>query len=1210
MKVRVYKSPDGKGKVVNKLGKWMAQMGGVQAMQNMQQPGQQEMDPEIENQIIQLIVPMINEEPSSILNDLVSNKGIPVEIAQPILMKVLTYKKEQEELEATLQKGDEEDIADVSAQENFIQEKSQNDLLVQQMMMQPDQNQGYAEEDQFFTDNIMAYGGVPKKNSYVKNVMKLLKKQQGEEVQTKNVADDTDTGVRKSSLADFVSSLQNKANDALITQDAEAMYEQEFKRGGVSRQQRRINKGLNQIIKNTPAGFYNVGIPPMGVIGAQNIMGFPQAQGIPMPGGIKTANIDVKRTGIFGKPKEYSIALTYNDAMNPNMYRQMMEQESYNERNRTEEDIKDYAQERVDTATDKNEAVKEEVTKTSDASNSKYIINQPSSGKPSAASVKPKSNVSPKASEEVIPEAPVTGSWLDNLSSNWDQFSQASAEAAAQEKVKLDAMNPLERWYYQNTRNIEDPKVKEAEANKTYKYNTEFTDPQSLYYDPSNNKYIYGRKGDSWYYSSDNENFKEVKDPTRISSLNKSAKGADLYTLPSKPGYYYRMRGDGAYVRFEGDPSTHTEGKKPSGTIKPTDPNYQYLNKAKQYSVTYKPTKQFGGFADSSTPELNRFIYGGPEPMTYADDVPMQNTADPFFKYGGLTEYQDKGEVGKQDPKGQDLWNELIKGKGQPKVGQSWDSWWTSDGGTPMFFPTNKVWDGKDWVETGPSNEYPVRDNLTPRPGEPGYVPYNNPYIGNMYNPYSAMGYGYPMMQQPGLYPPLFGGRQFKPKDKFIEYAGSWAQQQGLPTLIGTNTPYMGSLAGMRPTKIDVTKTGLLGRPKRWSMEFDIPVSGSAFSSAYTPKTFYKGSDGALNWIGQSDAQPGMTNEQINPILNKDALVQNRWQNRAQRKGYDVDWSTDNMIPQNNTAESSESSLLPPPQFTDEELGNNQMVDVQPEIFAPDYTNEELGMNQMVDIQPESFNMYDLQSMGYNVTPEDFYNERLANKAAQERQNFDIERLQRETRTNPYSNNVEFEEGGFYKAQFGTSNCPPGYFKDPATGMCKNFAGEFYRAEASMPSADNSMENPFDLDQDYTNPLTGQAPGITMGADGQYENQGLFTDNDIRTQKLKADFKGKNMYNVDFLAGLNKFNNAANFGVSALNAFTNRGIQDEFFTNLPSANQPVKESIDKSFLIGESQAKITSKKGGPVYKKGGVTYLSSKQVQDLMKKGYKVEFIK
>ena len=316
------------------------------------------------------------------------------------------------------------------------------------------------------------------------------------------------------------------------------------------------------------------------------------------------------------------------------------------------------------------------------------------------------------------------------------------------------------------------------------------------------------------------------------------------------------------------------------------------------------------------------------------------------------------------------------------------------------------------------------------------------------------------------------------------------------------------------------------------------------------------------------------------------------------------------MIPQNNTAESSESSLLPPPQFTDEELGNNQMVDVQPEIFAPDYTNEELGMNQMVDIQPESFNMYDLQSMGYNVTPEDFYNERLANKAAQERQNFDIERLQRETRTNPYSNNVEFEEGGFYKAQFGTSNCPPGYFKDPATGMCKNFAGEFYRAEASMPSADNSMENPFDLDQDYTNPLTGQAPGITMGADGQYENQGLFTDNDIRTQKLKADFKGKNMYNVDFLAGLNKFNNAANFGVSALNAFTNRGIQDEFFTNLPSANQPVKESIDKSFLIGESQAKITSKKGGPVYKKGGVTYLSSKQVQDLMKKGYKVEFIK
>jgi hypothetical protein len=1181
----------------------MAQMGGVQAMQNMQQPGQQEMDPETENQIIQLIVPMINEEPSSILNDLVSNKGIPVEIAQPILMKVLTYKKEQEELDATLQTGNEEDIADVNAQENFIQEKSQNDLLVQQMMMQPDQNQGYAEEDEFVANNIMAYGGVPKKNSYVKNVMKLLKKQQGEEVQTKNVADDTDTGVRKSSLADFVSSLQTKANDALITQDAEAMYEQEFKRGGVSRQQRQINKGLNQIIKNTPAGFYNAGMPPMGVIGAQNIMGFPQAQGMPMPGGIKTANIDVKRTGIFGKPKEYSIALTYNDAMNPNMYRQMMEQESYNERNRTEEDVKDYAQERVDTATDKNEAVKEEVTKTSDASSSKYVTNQPSSGKPSAASVKPKSNVSPKASEEVIPEAPVTGSWLDNLSSNWDQFSQASKEIVDAQKAK-DAITGerLENFWNQTIAPVINPNQPKApQIAKTYKYNTEFTDPNATYYDPNKPGMIYWKQGDQWYYSGEGNNWNEVTDKSRVSKLNTTAKGADLYTLPSKPGYYYRMRGDGAYVRFEGDPSTHTEGKKPSGTIKPTDPNYQYLNKAKEYRVTYMPKKQLGGFADSSTPELNRFIYGGPEPMTYADDVPMQNTADPFFQYGGLTEYQDKGEVKLTEEqlaaKKRNEWidQQMKSGYRDPYSG------WDGTGSMPYVTASNA---SQQW-----------KDEYYKRTGDPRY---NNQYAQNMYNPYAVMGYGNAMMPQPGLYPPLFGGRQFKPKDKFIEYAGSWAQQQGLPTLIGTNTPYMGSLAGMRPTKI--SGQNRLLRPDTWSMEFDVPVSGSAFSSAYTPKTFYKGSDGELNWIGQSDAQPNMSSQTssqqnlpgaIGP--RSDEFMQNRWQNRAQRKGYDVDWSTDGMISpsQTNLPESSESTLLPAPQFTDEELGNNQMVDVQPEIFAPDYTNEELGMNQMVDIQPESFNMYDLQSMGYNVTPEDFYNERLGNENQMARQQFDIEQMQR--------GNVQRQYGGdVYKAQFGTSNCPPGYFKDPATGMCKNFAGEFYRAEASMPSADNSMENTFDLDQDYTNPLTGQAPGITMGQDGQYENQGLLTDNDMATQKIRADFKGKNMYNVDFLAGLNKFNNKVDFGVSALNAFTNRGIQDEFFTNLPFGNQPVKENIDRGdydsntgrFRADQQGFESPYKKGGSTYKKGGVTYLSSKQVQDLMKKGYKVEFIK
>lgn len=52
----------------------------------------------------------------------------------------------------------------------------------------------------------------------------------------------------------------------------------------------------------------------------------------------------------------------------------------------------------------------------------------------------------------------------------------------------------------------------------------------------------------------------------------------------------------------------------------------------------------------------------------------------------------------------QNLWDNIIKGKGTPQVGQSYDDWWTSDGSTPGFAPDNRIWDGNKWVEQSNSN--------------------------------------------------------------------------------------------------------------------------------------------------------------------------------------------------------------------------------------------------------------------------------------------------------------------------------------------------------------------------------------------------------------------------------------------------------------------------------------------------------------------------
>lgn len=1220
MKVRIYKSPDGVGKVVNKTAQWMAQLGGAKAAQAaMNHPGQQEVDPEIENQIVQLIVPMINEEPSDILNDLVSNKGVPIEIAQPILMKVLAYKKQKEEADAVAMKQEPEEVEDAAVNERAIQEESQNEMLAEQMMMQQgNSQQQYAEEDQFFTDNIMAYGGKVNKNSYVKNVMNLLKKQQGDEIQGANIADDTDTGARRERLSNFVTTLQGSANEALMKQDAENMYQQEFRRGGTTRQQRQINKGLNKIIRNTPLGIYNTSMPMMppmmGIIGAQNIMPMMPATGS-IPGGIKTANIDVKRTGLFGRPKEYSLSLTYNEPMTPQLYRQMMEQEEYNSRVSTEEDAKEYAQERVNTATNENEKVQEEEGKVeTDESKSKYVAPGTQKETPAAAPRQKPAGAKPSAASSAAPAPAVTptGSMAGSI---LDRFTTPEAQAAYQEGMrklqerqeKIEAVGDyLSDWFNEKVYG----KEKEEDV-KSYKYASQFTDPGALYYDPNKKGIIYGRKDNQWFYSEDGQQYKPVTDTKRLSHLNKSAKGANLFTIASKPGFYYRQRGDGSFERFQGDPNKHTEGKKSSGIISTSDPNYAYVNKSKKYTVTYMPTKQIGGFVDPSRPDLNRFTYGGNEPMSFADEVPMTNTADPYFREGGLTKYQTAGQT-------RGDWERSKGIKSEPTP---------INGSTRYYY--DATWDGEKFVEPSGSTNTDTYDNNTTNTfgtdEMPAWfkewaaqnMPYNNPYIGNynMYNPYDmAAGYG-----QAPMYPPLFGGRRFRPPARFIDYAGSWVQQQGMPMIAGTNTPFMGSLMGARPTKIDVTKTSwLTGLPKKWSADFYVPGApvGSLLANYQAPQRFIQDEEGNI-----IDTRPNTAQTDSNTDLpgafgpRSDKFMQKIWKNRAERKGYDVDWSTDGFV-----SPTQKSPMLPPPQFTDEELGINELVNVEPEIFPPSYSDKELGLDQLIDIQPETFNMADLQSMGYEVTPEDFYNERLANENQAARQEFELEQLRR-----AQGANRNYEYGGYLpKAQFGdfnASGCPPGYIKG-ADGVCrKMFTNEpyFSKPEATMPSAESFMENPFDLDENYVNPLTGESPAIRMGDDGTYVNEGVLDGSERHLgQKVTADYKNKNMFTIDPVVGLLGANRFVDWSSRFAGAFRDRDSQNQFYANLPFTNQPVKEIVDRGnyqtntglFKPDQMGQILSSKKGGSTYKKGGVTYLSSKQVQDLMKKGYKLEFIK
>lgn len=155
----------------------------------------------------------------------------------------------------------------------------------------------------------------------------------------------------------------------------------------------------------------------------------------------------------------------------------------------------------------------------------------------------------------------------------------------------------------------------------------------------SNYQYIPGRPfvytksadGKSWLYKKENDDkWSTVTNQDALALLNTGqSKSGQLVTLADKPGYYYRRRNDGSYVKFKGDPAKHYEGKAPikSGDkpiiIKPGDKNYEYLDKnatwnLKPYIPKVASSKTETGQATQDL--LNRMYPNTPVPKLTQDE--------------------------------------------------------------------------------------------------------------------------------------------------------------------------------------------------------------------------------------------------------------------------------------------------------------------------------------------------------------------------------------------------------------------------------------------------------------------------------------------------------------------------------------------------------------------------------------------------------------
>jgi hypothetical protein len=226
----------------------------------------------------------------------------------------------------------------------------------------------------------------------------------------------------------------------------------------------------------------------------------------------------------------------------------------------------------------------------------------------------------------------------------------------------------------------------------------------------------------------------------------------------------------------------------------------------------------------------------------------------------------------------------------------------------------------------------------------------------------------------------------------------------------------------------------------------------------------------------------------------------------------------------------------------------------------------------------------------------------------------------------------QLKYGGLPKAQTAGAfseygdKVPLGYFKDPKTGLVKNFAGDVYSPKTNLDyKAGEMMDNPFAV---KSNPLTG---ATTMGFDASgeaYRNTGLETDAEKEAknrQNVSVDVKNENMWTIDPELAVNKFNQAAGWALDQADQFDARNKEKANYRKLSSENlfatRKTPKEGDYEINTGDLRTTQTGFKGQyggympafdeyePEYSDGDETYMSEDQIRDFLANGGEIEFI-
>jgi len=673
-RVRIYKAGGQQGSYVNKTANYF-QKGGMQTSQTLD-----------DNQLISIMMKRLSMDDDTANmqyaeNDL-AQLNIEPERIKKLSRYVLNYIDDQKSLQDAQQTGDEETAAKLQAEEDSNQQivQDEEELLAQQQQQRQQQLQEIYNDDSASADNgdydqaesdiIMRDGGISNKRAFISNFIKLAKKAEGGNTEEKkpDIKTDIPIGGRTEKVTEFYKTLVANAENAKLKEQAEEAYKQEQEQlqqmplqgyaqdggdteSGVSNfdpyhnlehysgafehsmpfnalteaqfggfghgKERRAARRMGRMM---PQGFNQMN----NMMGNQMINPFmqqqmsPLAQFMPNQGNLGLANIDVRRTGIFGRPKEYTINFNTASPITVKDIEDTQKQEVNNAETTKKEVEEIIKEEETNTASTKNAEVAKASETLPDAENIYVVDNKvkKNSGK-STSSIKETNAVIPPVVTTPVGTTPVAIPPVNTLGSTYG-----------------NANTPADMFFYNS-------------------------DKPGYNYTFDNNKLMY-KTGEGDFTNT-------ITDPARIKELQSQLKGADLYTLPSKPGFYYRQKADGSYVKFKGDPKNYSSTNKPIGVITPKDPTYTYLNKNKSYSysvsnpVVNTPNinpitgrsfndvsistniKQEGGFTNQES-GLYRFMGGGEDFTQYdLDYSDSKNVSSPYFQSGGY--FQTAGQT-------------------------------------------------------------------------------------------------------------------------------------------------------------------------------------------------------------------------------------------------------------------------------------------------------------------------------------------------------------------------------------------------------------------------------------------------------------------------------------------------------------------------------------------------------------------------------------